>query len=141
WKADLPGRGVSSPVVVGSRVFVTASSGTRQDRLHVLAFDASSGKSLWRRTLWATGPTSSHPKTAMAAPTPASDGRHLVALFATNDLACLDLDGNILWLRSLHEEHPGATDGRGLASSPLIAGTTVVVQVECQNLSFAAGID
>src|SRR5262249_31558047 len=84
WKADLPGRGVSSPIVVGGRVFVTASGGLRQDRLHVLAFDAASGKRLWQRSFWATGPTASHPKTAMAAPTPTSDGKHVVALFATN---------------------------------------------------------
>jgi outer membrane protein assembly factor BamB len=77
----------------------------------------------------------------MAAPTPASDGKSLVALFATNDLICLDLDGNVQWIRSLHDENPGATDGRGLASSPLIIGSTVIVQCENQNTSFAAGID
>jgi outer membrane protein assembly factor BamB len=141
WRADLPGRGVSSPVVIGGRVFVTASSGPRQDRLHVLAFDAREGRRLWQRTFWATGPTASHPKTCMAAPTPAGDGRHVVALFATNDLACLDQDGNLLWLRSLYGENPGATDGRGLASSPVIVNGRVVVQVEDQNTSFAAAID
>ena len=46
-----------------------------------------------------------------------------------------DLDGNLLWVRSLHGENPGATDGRGLASSPVIAGTTVVVHAENQNVS------
>jgi len=141
WKIDLPGRGLSGPIVVGDRVFVTASSGDRQDRLHVLAFAADTGKKLWQRTVWATGPTSSHPKTCMAAPTPASDGRHIVALFGSNDLLCLNLDGDLLWMRSLYEENPGATDGRGLASSPLIVGGTVVAHVENQNTSFAAGID
>jgi outer membrane protein assembly factor BamB len=141
WRIDLPGRGVSGPVVVGDRVFVTASGGQRQSRLHVLAFDARSGRKLWQRNFWATGPTASHPKTAMAAPTPASDGKHLVALFATNDLACFDLDGNLLWLRSLHGENPGASDGRGLASSPVISGSTVIVHDENQNVSFACSID
>jgi outer membrane protein assembly factor BamB len=141
WKADLPDRGVSGPVVVGNRVFLTASGGPRQDRLHVLAFDAATGRQIWQRTVWATGPTASHPKTCMAAPTPASDGRRLVALFATDDLLCLDFDGNLLWARALHEEHPGATDGRGLASSPVIVGDTAIVHIETQNVSFAAGID
>jgi outer membrane protein assembly factor BamB len=141
WKAELPGRGASSPIVVGDRVFVTASGGPKQDRLHVLGFDARTGKQLWQRSFWGTGPTDSHPKTCMAAPTPASDGKRLVALFATNDCVCLDLDGNVQWVRSLYEENPGATDGRGLATSPVLVGDTVIVQVENQNTSFAAGID
>jgi hypothetical protein len=141
WQANLPGRGLSSPVLVGSRVFLTASSGQKQNRLHVLAYDAKSGQKLWQRTVWATGPTHAHPKTCMAAPTPASDGKYLVALFATNDVICVDLDGNVQWIRSLHGEYPGATDGRGLASSPLIIGSTVIVHCENQNTSFAAGID
>jgi outer membrane protein assembly factor BamB len=141
WQADLPGRGLSSPVLVGNRAFLTAASGLKQNRLHVLAYDANTGQKLWQRTVWATGPADSHPKTCMAAPTPASDGKHLVALFATNDLICVDLDGNVQWIRSLYDENPGATDGRGLASSPLIIGSTVIVQCENQNVSFAAGID
>jgi outer membrane protein assembly factor BamB len=141
WKAELPARGNSSPVIAGGRVFVTASSGPRQDRLHVLAFDAKTGRRLWQRSFWGTGPTDSHPKTCMATPTPASDGQRLVALFGTNDLVCLDPDGNLLWARALYQENEGATDGRGLASSPVIAGPTVVVHVETQNVSFAAGID
>jgi len=141
WRADLIGRGLSSPIVVAGRVIVTASSGARQDRLSVLAFDVQTGKRIWLRTFWATGPTDSHPKSCMAAPTPVSDGKLVVALFATNDLVCLDLNGNVRWLRSLYEENPGASDGRGLASSPVLAGSTLVVLAESQNTSFVAGID
>jgi outer membrane protein assembly factor BamB len=141
WKADLPGRGLSGPIVVGDRVFVTASSGRLNDRLHVLAFSAADGKRLWERTVFATGPTVAHPKTCMAAPTPVSDGKRVVALFGTDDLVCLDLDGNVLWARCLYEENPGATDGRGLATSPVIVAGRVIVHVETQNVSFAAGID
>jgi outer membrane protein assembly factor BamB len=141
WKADLIGRGLSSPIVVGDRVFVTASSGRLNDRLHVLAYDTASGRKLWQRTLWATGPTMSHPKSCMAAPTPASDGRVVVALFGTDDLVCLDLEGNVRWVRCLYEENTGASDGRGLASSVLIVRDTAIVHIENQNVSFAAGVD
>ena len=44
WKADLPGRAASSPIVVGDLVVVTASSGPRQDRLHILALDRDTGR-------------------------------------------------------------------------------------------------
>ena len=73
WTAKLPARGVSSPVVVGDRVYVTCSSGVRDDRLHVLCFDAKTGKQLWHRQLQGTGPTAAHPKSCMAAPTPVAD--------------------------------------------------------------------
>ena len=43
WKADLPGRGLSNPVIAGGRIFVTASSGWDQKRLHVLCFEEGSG--------------------------------------------------------------------------------------------------
>lgn len=140
WKAELPGRGLSGPVVFAGRVFLTACSEDNRD-LFVLAFDGKTGKRLWKRDFRATGPTSCHPKTCMAAPTPAGDGERVVALFGTNDLVCLDVDGNLLWARSLYGENPGATDGRGLASSPLVVGDTAVVHVENQNNSFAAGIN
>ena len=141
WKVSLPGRGPSSPLVIDGHVIVTASKGAKQDRLMVLSYDAATGATQWERTFWATGPTDCHPKTTMAAPTPVSDGKVVVALFATDDLVCLDLKGDVLWIRSLHEENPGATDGRGLASSPVLVDGVVVVQIENQNVSFATGID
>ena len=44
WRIDLPGRGLSSPLVVGNRVFVTASGGTREDQLHVLCLNAETAR-------------------------------------------------------------------------------------------------
>src|SRR5262249_34477876 len=98
-KVDLPGRGGSSPIVVGGRVYVTASSGIDDKRLHVLCFDVATGKKLWERQFWGTGNSACHPKTCMAAPTPVTDGERVYALFATGDLACLDKDGNLIWYR------------------------------------------
>ena len=97
---------------------MTACTGYRQNRLHVLCFDAATGKKLWERQFWATGSTGCHAKTSMAAPTPATDGKHVYALFATCDLACLDLDGNLLWYRSLTGDYPTITNQVGMAASP-----------------------
>ena len=141
WKASLPGRGPSSPIVVDSRVIVTCSSGVKQDRLHVLCFDAESGKQLWERQFWATGRTLSHPSSANAAPTPASDGKLVFAFFSSNDLACLDLDGNLKWFRGLTHDFPHAGNDVGMSSSPVVVGDVVIAQVECQGDSFATGID
>ncbi len=132
---------MSGPVVTKGRVITTSSSGRQNQRLHVFCVDAASGQIAWTRQLWATGRTFCHPLTSMAAPTPATDGEHVFALFASNDLACFDLDGNVLWVRALGQEHPQTFDDRGLGSSPVLAGGTVVLQMECSGDSFAMGID
>jgi outer membrane protein assembly factor BamB len=141
WKADLPGRGPSSPIVVGDRVIVTCSSGVNQDRLHVLCFDAATGERLWERQFWATGRTLSHPSSANAAPTPVCDGESIYAFFSSNDLFCLDLDGNLKWLRGLAYDFPKAGNDVGMSSSPLVIGDTVIAQVECQGDSFVTGVN
>jgi outer membrane protein assembly factor BamB len=141
WKASLPGRGVSGPIVVKDRTYVTCSSGVKQDRLHVVCFDNKTGDEVWQREFWATGRTLTHPFSAVAAPTPASDGQRIFAFYSSNDLACLDLDGNLLWYRGLAFDYPKAGNDIGMASSPVVVGETVVVQIENQGDSFAAGID
>src|SRR5262249_39402677 len=82
WKVDLPGRGLSNPVIAGGRVYGTASSMYRHGRLHVLCYDEKTGKKLWERQFTSTGNTACHPATNMAAPTPVTDGKAVFALFA-----------------------------------------------------------
>lgn len=141
WKAALPGRGLSSPIVVGERVFVTAASGPRQEHLHVLCFNAADGTLRWERLFWATGRTMCHEKTCVAAPTPTSDGERLFALFSSNDLFCLDLDGNLVWLRGLTRDYPNVSNSLGMSSSLVTADGVVVAQVENDSESYALGLD
>ncbi len=141
WQIELTGRCVSGPIVVGSHVITTGSSGPQNERLHIWSVDDQTGRVEWQRNLWATGRTRCHPLTSMAAPTPASDGQHLYVLFSSNDLVCLDLEGSVLWMRALGQEYPQAFDDRGLGSSPLLIDQTLVLQVQCRGDSFAIGID
>ena len=141
WKKSLPGRGLSSPIIIGNRIFLTAASTTDQSRLHVLCFNSDNGTTLWSREFWATGRTICHEKTCVAAPTPASDGKHIYALYSSNDLICLDINGNLKWMRALMQDYPNASNSLGLASSPIIVSNTLIVQVENDSESFAAGID
>ncbi|WP_166825957.1 outer membrane protein assembly factor BamB family protein [Thalassoroseus pseudoceratinae] len=141
WEVDLPGRGLSGPIVVGEKVFVTASSGPQQDKLHVLCFDQESGDQLWERKFWATGRTGSHKKMCNATPTPCSDGEHIYAFFSSNDLIALDLEGNLLWYRGLTYDYPNASNSLGMSSSPVVVAGTVVCQVESDAEAFAVGVD
>jgi outer membrane protein assembly factor BamB len=141
WKVALPGRGLSNPVIAGGRVYVTATTGFEQRRLHVLCFDVKTGKQLWERQFWATGTTLCHPKTNMAAPTPVTDGERVYALFATADLVCLDKDGDLVWYRSLVGDHPTIGNNVGMAASPTLWKDILIVPMENVGESFVAGID
>jgi outer membrane protein assembly factor BamB len=141
WEKDLPGRGLASPIVVGDLVIVTASSGPHDDRLHVLSFDAASGERQWHRQFWGTGQSAHHPKTSVAAPTPASDGQRIFAFYSTNDVACLDLEGNLLWYRGLTYDYPNASNSLGMSSSPVVVDDTLICLVETDAESFATGLD
>ncbi|MEZ6128659.1 MAG: PQQ-binding-like beta-propeller repeat protein [Planctomycetaceae bacterium] len=141
WKIELPGRGVSSPIAVGEQIFLTASSGYAQDRLHILSFDAATGETQWERQFQATGRTGCHEKMCVATPTPASDGKRVFAFYSSNDLICMDMAGNLQWYRGLGEEFPNASNSLGMSSSLLVIGSTVIAQVESDAEAFAAGID
>lgn len=141
WKSALPGRGVSAPVIVGDMVYVTASSGVRDDRLHVLAFSAKSGEQLWHRQFAATGSTAAHPDTSMAAPTPVADASGVYALFASGDLAAFTPEGKLRWYRSLVDDYPNITNQVGMASSPILAKTGLIVPMDNAGDSFLALVD
>ena len=141
WKTPLPGRGLSSPIVIENRVFLTASSTADQSRLHVICANKVNGEIEWERQFWATGRTICHEKTCVAAPTPVSDGKNIYALYSSNDLICLDLDGNLKWVRGLMQDYPNASNSLGLASSPIIVDGTLIVQIENDSDSFVSGIN
>jgi len=141
WKADLPGRSVSSPIVVGKKVFVTSASGPRFERLHTLCLDAESGKVLWHRQLTATGNTACHPKSSMAAPTPCANADGVYCLFATADLAAYDFDGNLKWYRSLTGDYPDISNQVGMAASPVIWKDSLIVPMDNVGDSFLAALD
>ncbi|HIF00811.1 MAG TPA: pyrrolo-quinoline quinone [Planctomycetes bacterium] len=141
WKVELPGRGLSGPIAVDQQVFLTASSGYSQDRLHILSIDAETGETQWERQFEATGRTGCHPKMCMATPTPASDGERVFAFYSSSDLICTDLAGNLQWYRGFGAEYRNASNSLGMSSSPIVIGSTVIVQAESEAEAFAAGVD
>ena len=141
WTITLPGRGLSGALVIGEKIIVTCSSGITQNRLHILALNAKDGSLIWHRQFWATGRTMCHGKTSVAAPTPCSDGKKIFAVFSSNDVICLDLDGNLHWLRGLTADYANVSNSLGMSSSPLLIGRAVVVQVENDSESYTLALN
>jgi outer membrane protein assembly factor BamB len=141
WKVALPGQGHSNPVIASGKVFVTASSGFQESRLHVLCLGPVSGKQRWHRQFRSTGSTLCHAKSNMAAPTPVTDGKAVYALFATGDLVALDAEGNLLWYRSLAHDYPTLANNVGMAASPVLWKDLLILPLDNAGESFVAGID
>ena len=142
WKVPVEGTGVSAPVVWGDHIFLTASDGRLNDRLHVYAYHRADGRRLWHTKLFgSTQPEGLFAAGGMAVPTVAADGKRVFALFGTGDLACLDFDGKPVWLRSLAQEYGPFRNRWGMAASPLLAGGLLVVQVDHYGQSYLLGVD
>ena len=77
----------------------------------------------------------------MAVPTPTTDGKRVFALYGTGDLICVDIDGKPIWIRSLAQEYGVFRNRWGMASSPLLLGELLVVQVDHHGKSYLLGVD
>ncbi|MEM9586677.1 MAG: PQQ-binding-like beta-propeller repeat protein [Planctomycetota bacterium] len=141
WEAEMPGESVASPIIVQGQVISTSSAGQDGERMFITSVGLDDGKVRWEQSFEATGRPYCHPTSANAAPTPVSDGERIIAFFSSNDLICLSAEGDLLWYRGLGFDYPQAGNDIGMASSPTLADGVVVVQVEAQGDSFAAGID
>jgi outer membrane protein assembly factor BamB len=142
WKVPVPGAGVSTPVVSGDHVFLTASDERHNDRLHVCCYHRADGRQLWHTRLFGSAqPEGLFPAGGMAVPTPATDGRHLYVLFGTGDLACLDFDGRPVWIRSPAQDHGPFRNRWGMAASPLLVGDLLIALVDHWGPSYLLAVD
>lgn len=146
WKTELPGQGVSSPIVVGDRVFVTCWSGYGLDRRnpgniedlkrHLVCLDRTSGKILWDKKVDAVLPEDPFsgagvPTHGYASHTPVSDGERVYVFFGKTGALAFDFDGNQLWQTSVGKE----SDPRrwGSSSSPIIYENVLIVTASAES--------
>jgi outer membrane protein assembly factor BamB len=136
WRTVLPGDGNSSPIVLGNRVFLTASLDEGAKRL-IICFDADSGEILWQTKVSAEIKTDLYSKTGFAAPTPATDGQRVYAFFDTPGLVAVDTSGNVVWKRRLGPfQSP-----YNMASSPIIYKDMVIQCCDHSGASFLVAFD
>ena len=142
WTSALPGAGISSPIIWQDRVFITSSDGPKQDELHIICLARRDGRQLWHQRLWGTSPTRYHAtKSSMASATPVTDGKHLFAFFGTGDAFCLDVNGGLVWHRSLATEYGRFENRFSATSSPLLYDDLLIVQCDHYGDSFVVALD
>ncbi|MCA9074836.1 MAG: PQQ-binding-like beta-propeller repeat protein [Planctomycetaceae bacterium] len=142
WKTKIPGRGHSSPTVVGSRIFLATADEQRQQQ-GVLALDRQTGEQVWITEVSSGGFPKQHKKNTQATATIACDGERLFTTFHNHEqitIACLSLDGDILWKKSAGRFHPQLYE-YGYAPSPILYGDTVIVAADYEKGGWIAALD
>ena len=162
WKTVLPGRGWSSPVISGDRIWVTAAHETlaseeaSKKRLksntgsqpltvlakasfHAICIDRDSGKILYDVELFSVNdPQWVHRYNSYASPTPVIDEGHVYCHFGTYGTACIEgSSGKVLWknldLHCMHENGPGG--------SPVIAGDVLFFHMDGSDKQYVVALN
>jgi outer membrane protein assembly factor BamB len=147
WKAQIPGRGHSSPVVVGDRVFVTtavparAGGGLVEHRFLVLAFDRRTGRSLWERVARVATPHQTHhfQYGSFASNSPAADEEHVFAFFGSRGLFAYTVDGEPVWQKDFPPLRMFMNFGEG--AWPWLEDDTLLVLLDHEEASFLLALD
>jgi outer membrane protein assembly factor BamB len=121
WTATGLGTGYGSMAVAGDRVYLQAATSRNSG---VIALNRTDGKVLWAKGV---GPAQGNDKGGGPRSTPTVDGDRLYVLTENGDLACLGLDGTILWQRNIIKEFRGRQIQWLISESPLVDGPHVVV--------------
>ena len=160
WKTELEGGGLSTPIVVGSRILVTSVLGAELPlnfaggvsnmrpklppgpiKFCVTCLNLESGKKLWGKTLAEERPKHPiHSSNSFATESPASDGETLYVYFASiGKIYAMDLEGKELWNQSIGSFPTG--NGFGPGSSIIVGQGNVYVQCDNDEKCFLLALD
>jgi outer membrane protein assembly factor BamB len=143
WKTPVPGRGHSSPVLVGDQIILTTADDSKQVQ-SVVCFDRKTGRQLWKTDVNTGGfPKKIHRKNTHATPTVACNGKTLFAVFNNHgsiQLTALSLDGKQLWQKVAGDYRPGKYQF-GYAPSPTPYKSLVILAAECDTDSYLIAFD
>ncbi len=168
WKTPIAGRGHSSPIVWGNKIFVTTAiegplvpgakavkhmdgdkeflhpdsvGADHKQFLKVICVDRESGKILWEQTAFEGTPYDNrHRKSSFASSTPATDGKYVYAFFGSEGLYAYDMSGKLAWKADLGKL---GTVGMGTGTSPVLYEKLVILQCDEENgaSSFIIALD
>lgn len=125
WSAPLPGPSGATPIIWDDHVFIHTPD--ESGNLSLIALDRRDGKERWRREVGIGNKEKG--RNNMAAPSPVTDGKRVISLFGTGDLAAFDFEGKPLWKRSLGKDFGRFSVMWIYGSSPLLYHGRLYIQV------------
>ncbi|UUO09313.1 PQQ-binding-like beta-propeller repeat protein [Blastopirellula sp. J2-11] len=139
WKTEIPGRGHSTPILWGGKLYLTTADETASTQ-SLLAFDANTGENLWSTQVHEGDFMRMNPINSQASPSPATDGTNIFTVFMINDgiwVSAISPEGKILW----QQEAGPFRSQDGYGASPLIFESLLIVQADCEGPGFLAALD
>jgi outer membrane protein assembly factor BamB len=138
WRTPIHGRAWSSPIVVGSRVWMTTASPDGRI-LGVVAVDRDTGRVVHDATLFeVASPQYAHPFNTYASPTPVADGGTIYATFGAPGTAAIDAaTGTVAWTRRDFE----CNHFRGAGSSPIVFRDRLIMHFDGSDHQFVVALD
>ncbi|MDZ4685790.1 MAG: PQQ-binding-like beta-propeller repeat protein [Planctomycetaceae bacterium] len=161
WKTALPGKGHSTPIVWGDRIFLTTAVPmgeklppkhstapgthdgvpvTQRHEFVVLAVNRRDGKILWQKSVHQKLPhEGGHYTGSLASNSALTDGEHVFAFFGSHGLYCLGMNGELKWQKQFGEMQ--TKHGHGESASPVLHGDLVFVNWDHDGPCFVAAFD
>jgi outer membrane protein assembly factor BamB len=137
WKALVPGRGWSSPVVAGGRVWLTTSISDKGASLRAMAFDVASGREAVNvEVVRLRNADLTNPKNSHASPTPVVDGDRVYVHFGAQGTAALTTSGEIVWKARFPYESQHGNGG-----SPVLYGDLLIFNCDGSPEAFVVALD
>lgn len=139
WKLDLPGKGHSSPVLWGDKLFINSAIPDTGERV-ICGIDSAKGKILWTKKFPATANFRIHAQNSFSSGSPACDKDAVYFAWASpekGELIALDHAGKVLWEAPL----PGYTSRHGFGSSPIVYGNLVYLTYDQDGPSTVFAMD
>ena len=143
WQTPIPGRGHSSPTVVGDQIFLATAEHDREVQ-SVLCFRRQTGEKLWQTEIhhgaFEAVLKKGNKKSSLASSTVACDGQRLFINFLHDGAVyttALSRDGKQLWQTKI-------TDyvlHQGFGSSPAIYQSLVIVSADNKGTGVIAALD
>ena len=139
WKGKIPGRGHSSPIIVGERIYLETADEKNQVQ-SVLCLDRADGKEIWQTTVHkGKFEKAVHQENTQASTTLACDGERLYTLFLNDRhiwASAMDLDGKVLWKKSIG----GFSSKFGFSSSPALYQSMLLIAADHQQGGFIVAL-
>ena len=137
WKTPVAGRGWSSPVIAGGRVWLTTSIKERGASLRAVAYDVSTGREAVNVEVFhIRNGELTNAKNSHASPTPIVEGDRVYVHFGAEGTAALTTSGDILWKVRLPYESQHGNGG-----SPVLFGDLLIVNCDGSDQAFVAALD